>query len=171
MLRVLQIRAELLRPVDLHDHQDIRVGITRGAAADDLGVMQKRQLRFQRGIDRFALRKDGIGIRAGLQLQEIVMGHVFRLLFLISHKIPRGIPLVKCPKCGIAERFGVKCSGKNHFSDFKLCIDKESCDFRRKNFFNVFCACSGPLSRRLVDFSDGFCYSESSSTRIRYQLT
>ena len=79
--------------------------------------------------------------------------------------------LVKCPKCGIAERFGVKCSGKNHFSDFKLCIDKESCDFRRKNFFNVFCACSGPLSRRLVDFSDGFCYSESSSTRIRYQLT
>jgi len=66
------------------------------------------------------------------------MGHVFRLLFLISHKIPRGIPLVKCPKCGIAERFGVKYFRKNHFSDFKLCIDKELCDFRRKNFFNVF---------------------------------
>ena len=143
MLRVLQIRAELLRPVDLHDHQDIRIGITRGAAADDLGVMQKRQLRFQRGIDRFALRKDGTGISAGLQLQEIVMGHVFRLLFLISHKIPRGISLVKCPKRGIADRFGVKCSGKNHFSDFKLCIDKESCDFRRKNFLMFFVPAAG----------------------------
>ena len=43
--------------------------------------MQKRQLRFQRGVDRFALRKDGTGIRAGLQLQEIVMGHVFAFFF------------------------------------------------------------------------------------------
>ena len=73
MLRVLQIRAELLRPVDLHAHQDIRVGIAHSAAADDFGVVQKRQLRFKRGVDRFALRKDGTGIRAGLQLQEIVI--------------------------------------------------------------------------------------------------
>ena len=28
-----------------------------------------------------------------------------------------------------------------------------------------------PLASRNPDFSDGFCYSESSSTRIRYQLT
>ena len=80
---VAQIITELFGSVDAHDHHDVRVGIAHGDAAADPGVVQKGQLGLQRGIDRLTLREDRGGVRAILQLEQVVMDHILTLCFMM----------------------------------------------------------------------------------------